>query len=106
MSAGFVADASIAIGWVHPAQATAQTKALLQAVYDGVSIEAPAIWPLEISNALLVLVRRKKLLEAERQAALAALQRVVVKIDHEMSLLAFTTLAVLAAQYQLGSAQK
>jgi predicted nucleic acid-binding protein len=101
MNDGFVADASVAVAWVHPAQATPQTRLLLQAVYDGAPIEVPAIWPLEISNALLVLVRRKKLFEAERQAALAALQRVAVKIDYEMSLLAFTKLSAIASEHQL-----
>jgi predicted nucleic acid-binding protein len=48
-----------------------------------------------------VLVRRKRLFEAERQAALAALQNIAVKIDHEMSMLAFTKLAAIAAEYQL-----
>ena len=101
MNDGFVTDASVAVAWVHPAQATQQTRLLLQAVYDGAPVEVPAIWPLEISNALLVLVRRKKLFEAERQAALAALQRVAVKIDHEMSSLAFTKLSAIASDYQL-----
>lgn len=101
MSDGFVADASIAVAWVHPAQATPQTRMLLQEIYDGASVEVPGIWPLEISNALLVLVRRKKLFEAERQAALAALQRIAVKIDYEMSLLAFTKLSAIASDHQL-----
>ena len=101
MSDGFVADASIAVAWVHPAQATPQTRMLLQAIYDGASIEVPGIWPLEISNALLVLVRRKKLFEAERQAALAALQRIAVKIDYEMSILAFTKLSAIASNHHL-----
>jgi len=101
MREGFVADASVAVGWVHPAQATPQTRELLQAVYDGAPVEVPAIWPLEISNALLVLVRRKKILEAERQAALAALLRIAVKIDYEMSILAFTKLSAIAFEHQL-----
>jgi len=37
----------------------------------------------------------------ERRAALAALQKVAVKIDCEMSALAFTKLSVLAEQHQL-----
>lgn len=103
MNDGFVADASIAGAWVHPVQATQQTRLLLQAVYDGAPVEVPAIWPLEISNALLVLTRRRELLEAERQAALAALQRVAVKIDHESSSLAFTKLSAIASEYQLSA---
>jgi predicted nucleic acid-binding protein len=98
---GFVADASIAVAWVHPAQATTQTRMLLQKIFDWASVEVPGIWPLEISNALLVLVRRKKLLEQERQAALAALQRVAVKIDYEMSILAFTKLSEIASDHHL-----
>ena len=101
MSEGFVADASIAVAWVHPAQATPQTQLLLQTVHDGAPIEVPAIWPLEISNALLVLVRRKKLLDTERQVALAALQTLAVKLDYEMSMLAFTKLSVIAEEHQL-----
>ena len=36
-----------------------------------------------------------------RQAALAALQRVGVKIDHEMAGLAFTRLSAIASEFQL-----
>lgn len=101
MTDGFVADASVAVAWVHPAQATLQTRMLLQAVYDGALVEAPALWPLEISNALLVLVRRQKLTEAQRQAALEAFQKLTVKLDYGMSAIAFTKLAAIATQYQL-----
>jgi predicted nucleic acid-binding protein len=101
MSERFVADASIAVAWVHPAQATPQTEALLQAIYDGAVVEAPALWPLEVANALLVLVRRRKLAAHERQRALIALQNLPVELDHEMSSLAFTTLSALAAEHRL-----
>ena len=62
MNDGFVADPWVAVSWVHPAQAAEQTRLLLQAVYDGAPVEVHAIWPVEVSNALLVLVRRKKLI--------------------------------------------
>ena len=70
MTRAFIADASVAVGWVHPAQATTQTAAMLDALADGATLEVPALWPLEVTNALTALVRRKKLTEAERQAAL------------------------------------
>ena len=97
----FVADASTAIAWVHPAQATPETKLLLDAISDGTRVFVPAIWPLEVSNALLVLVRREKLLSTEREAALSALQQLRVKIDHEMASLAFTRLSAIAADREL-----
>ena len=101
MSDRFVADASVGIAWVHPAQATPQTEALLEAVYNGAVVEAPALWPLEVANALLVLVRRKKLSADERQRSLVALQNLAVELDHEMSSLAFTKLSTLASEHRL-----
>jgi hypothetical protein len=55
-------------------------QALLEALSDGAQMFVPALWPLEVSNALLVLARRKKLVEAERAAALLAPQKLRVKI--------------------------
>jgi predicted nucleic acid-binding protein len=97
----FVVDASVAIAWVHPAQATPKTDALLGLTIEGASIHAPALWPLEVSNALLILVRRKKLLEEERQSALRGLQGLSVVIDHEGANLAFTKLSAIAQDHRL-----
>jgi len=96
-----VVDASVAVSWVHPAQATVDTEALLDAVAEGALLEVPALWPLEVSNALTVLVRRRKLSEGERQAAFRWLHGLAVRVDHEMATLAFSTLAGLASTHQL-----
>ena len=101
MTRAFVADASVAIGWVHPAQATRQTTAMLEAIGDGATLEVPALWPLEVANALIVLVRRRKLAEDERQAGLGWLRGLRVRVDQEMSALAFSRLSELAATHQL-----
>src|ERR1043166_540919 len=101
MNEHFVADASVGVAWVHPAQATPPTDAMLQAVYGGAVVEAPALWPLEVANALLVLVRRRKLSEDERKLSLAALEKLSVDLDHEMSALAFTKLSTLADEHRL-----
>jgi predicted nucleic acid-binding protein len=101
MRSAFVADASVAISWVHPSQATAATDAMLDAIANGAALEAPALWPLEVANALTVLVRRGKLNDDERQAGLGWLRGLRVRIDHEASSLAFTELSSLAAAYRL-----
>ena len=101
MITAFVADASVAIGWVHPAQATKQTAAMLNAIAEGAALEVPALWPLEVANALIVLVRRRKLAEEERQAGLGWLRGLRVRVDHEMSELAFSRLSELAASHRL-----
>ena len=86
---------------MHPAQATPRSEALLQAVHDGAIIKVPALWPVEMANALLVLVRRGKLTEEERQAALSALGGLYAEVDHEMASLAFTKLSELATRHHL-----
>jgi predicted nucleic acid-binding protein len=74
---------------------------MLDAVAEGAVLEVPALWPLEVANALLVLVRRRKLVEDERQTALAWLRGLRVRIDHEMAGLALTRLSELASAHQL-----
>ena len=101
MTRAFVADASVAIGWVHPAQATADTGAMLDAIEEGATLEVPALWPLEVANALTVLERRRKLTRDERQAGLGVLRSLPLRIDHEMALLAFSRLSELAFAHQL-----
>jgi len=97
----FVVDASIAIAWVHPGQATAQSEALLDAIADGAVARAPALWSLETANALLVLNRQRKLTDEERATALGALARLAVVLDHEMAALAFGRLSELAGRHAL-----
>jgi predicted nucleic acid-binding protein len=97
----FVADASIAVAWVHPAQATPETAAMLEAVADGATLEVPALWPMEVANALLVLVRRRKLDDDERQLGLGWLQGLPLRIDAEAATLAFSRLSELADTYRL-----
>ena len=101
MTAAFVADASVAIGWVHPAQATDATAAMLDAIETGAVLEVPALWPLEVANALTVLVRRRKLAEGDRQSALRWFRSLPVRIDHEAAAMAFSTLSELAAAHRL-----
>ena len=101
MTGTFVADASVAVGWVHPAQATAQTAAMLDAIAEGATLEVPALWPLEVANALTVLARRRKLTEDERRIGLGWLRGLRLRVDHEMASLAFSRLSDLAAAHRL-----
>jgi predicted nucleic acid-binding protein len=101
VSQSFVADASVAVAWVHPGQATEETAAMLEATAEGATIEVPALWFLEVANALLVLSRRRKLTEPERQTALDWLRGLPIKVDHEGATLAFTALSDLAVEHKL-----
>ena len=101
MTRTFIADASVALGWVHPGQATTHTAAMLDAIAGGATVEVPALWPLEVANALTVLVRRRKLTEAERQTGLGWLRGLPLRIDHDFASLAFSQLLELASARQL-----
>lgn len=96
-----VVDASMAVAWVHPGQATPETDALLARVGQGATAVVPALWPVEIANVLLVLERRGKLTAEERATALEALNALDFAVDHEMSALAFTSLSRLASELAL-----
>src|SRR5438552_72133 len=74
---------------------------MLSAIADGATLEVPALWPLEVANALTVLVRRRKLTENERQIGLGWLRGLRVRVDHEMAALAFSRLSDLATTHQL-----
>jgi predicted nucleic acid-binding protein len=74
---------------------------MLDALAEGVTLEVPALWPLEVANALTMLVRRRKLTTDERQTGLGWLRGLPLRLDHEMALLAFSRLSELADVHHL-----
>ena len=101
MNRSFVADASVAIAWVHPGQATPETDAMLDRLAAGDSLVVPALWPLEVANALTVLRRRRKLTPDEARTAIEIIRELPAVIDHEAAALAFTRLVDLASSHEL-----
>jgi len=83
----FVLDASVAIAWVLRDEVSIVSEALLEAFETGNGY-APAIWPLEVANALLMAERGGRIPEGgatELLASLAQLEidvEVVSTIDH------------------------
>lgn len=99
MNDAFVVDASVAVAWVHPAQATSVTNRCLDSMVDGARLVVPALWPLEVANALTVLVRRGRLTDGDRVAALRWLPALRVQVDDVSPAVAFSELARLASDY-------
>ena len=56
---GIVVDASVALAWCFPDEASEYADGVLVAL-EGRTVIVPAIWALEITNALLVGARRKR----------------------------------------------
>jgi len=101
MNEGFVADSSVGVAWAVHAQASGATDQLLEELARGTPVLVPTLWPFEVANALLVLLRRKKILAEERDRALGALARLPLVVDDEGSRLAFGRTSELAAEHGL-----
>ena len=54
---GIVIDASVALAWCFPDEASDYADSVLLAI-ENQTVIVPAIWPVEITNALLVGERR------------------------------------------------
>ncbi len=101
MNLPFVADASVAVSWVVGTQATAETDRLLDAVMAGRGIIVPSLWPFEVANTLLVLLRRKRQPTADYLAGRVLLGRLRASIDDEGIRVAGTQIADLALEHDL-----
>jgi predicted nucleic acid-binding protein len=77
-----VVDASVALAWCFPDEGGKEADRMLAAL-KGVSILVPAVWPLEIANAILVGERRKRLKQPEILRFIALLESLPISQDHQ-----------------------
>ena len=91
----FVVDASATLPWCFPDEATPSTEALLDRVAAGEQAIVPAHWLTEVSNALLMAIRRRRidLIRAERFLDKLAALKIAIEPPVSMSQ-AQTTLAL------------
>ena len=98
---GFVADASVGVGWVVSAQSSAASAMLLDEVAAGKPFTVPGLWMFEVANALLVLMRRKKIQPQQAVRARGALSRLHPVIDDDGPRLALHRIWELADEFTL-----
>jgi len=60
-----VLDASVAVAWCFEDERTDFTEGVLDLLSVGTEVLTPAIWPLEVANALLIAERRKRISVAQ-----------------------------------------
>lgn len=96
----FVVDASVALSWCFEDEANTWTDALLDRLRREDRITVPAHWPTEVSNGLLMGVRRKRI--QPHRPALFWDELAVLPIDVEGPLSAGRAKAVLALCQQHG----
>jgi predicted nucleic acid-binding protein len=101
VSQAFVADSSVGISWASESQSSPLTENLLRQVESGTPFVVPSLWFFEISNTLLVLMRRKRI--APEQWARARLDLIHLSpiVDEEGPRLAMGKIADLASEHTL-----
>ena len=101
MSAGFIADSSVAIAWVVLSQSSPRTVQLLDEVTGGTSFVVPVLWMFEVANALLALRRRQRIQRDEYEQALIDLGDSRPLVDDESPLRALDAISKLAEKHAL-----
>ena len=79
--ARFVIDASATLPWCLKDEETAWTVDLLRRLTTGDQIVVPAHWPIEVSNALLMATRRKRIPEGRAVLFLDELAMLPINVE-------------------------
>jgi predicted nucleic acid-binding protein len=95
-----VLDSSLTVAWFIPDEHTAPTQALLERVGEEGAV-VPDFWRLEIGNALLLAMRRKRLTVTQRAEALSQLAVLPIEIDSNTSLHAWEETLQMADRFGL-----
>ena len=96
-----MADSSVGVSWAVKGQSSSATDELRERVLSVDAFVVPALWMLEVANALLVLMRRRKIEPEDHADARFWLSRLKPLIDEEASLLAFGRITELAGEHSL-----
>jgi predicted nucleic acid-binding protein len=95
---GLVLDSSIALSWCLPDERGIDQ---IQQEVAGSGAIAPAHWPLEVANALLMAERRQRINADFRNAALRDLAALPISLDSETSARAWHETLTVAEAYRL-----
>jgi predicted nucleic acid-binding protein len=95
-----VLDSSVTLAWYVPDESSRVTRALLDQVVEKGAI-VPQHWQLEVGNALLLAMRRRRVSPERRAEALEQLRRMQLSVDAETSDHAWTRSLALADAHRL-----
>lgn len=98
---GFIVDASVGVSWAVSSQSSPTAQALLEEVAAGKPFVVPGLWMFEVANALLALMRRKKIQPRQCARARGALSRLHPVIDDDGPRLALRRIYELAEEFSL-----
>jgi predicted nucleic acid-binding protein len=96
----FVLDASIALAWAFEDEESSEVTAVLTRL-ERESAIVPAIWPLEIGNALLAAERRGRISAVAVSRFLKLLERLAIRVDRAPEIFAMEPLLSIARDQSL-----
>ena len=96
----FVLDASVAVAWFVRKQATSYTDRV-RTMARREPLHVPAVWPLEVANALITLQRRGNISEKAAGTAAELLGELMVTVHQDR--LTIPGLLAFAAQHRLSA---
>jgi predicted nucleic acid-binding protein len=99
---GIVIDASVALAWCFPDEASEYADGVLVGL-DGRTAMVPAIWSAEITNALLVGERRKRIRQPEVRRFLELLKGLSILEDGQPFAETVSNVLPLAREYDLSA---
>lgn len=99
---GIVVDASVALAWCFPDEASEYAEAVLVAL-EGRSILIPPVWPLEITNAVVVAERRKRISPPEIRRFVELLEGLTIHEDSLPVAGSVSNILPLAREYGLSA---
>lgn len=97
----FVLDSSASLIWAFADEATPAGDALLNDLRGGLRAWVPALWHLEVSNALLGALRRGRARRADVDSFMAAMRAVDIVVDEQTHGLAWDRTFGLAESHGL-----
>ena len=99
---GIVIDASVALAWCFPDEANDYADKVLVAL-EGRSILVPALWPIEITNALVVAERRKRIIQSSIRRFIELLSELTVIMVAQSATESARNILPLAREYNLSA---
>ncbi len=96
-----MADASVGVSWAVSSQSSPAGATLLEEIAAGKPFVVPGLWMFEVANALLVLMRRKKIQAEQCARARGALNRLHPAVDDDGPRLAMHRIWEFADEFAL-----
>ena len=96
----FVLDSSVALAWLLPDEASDRVDALADRL-EHESAEVPAIWSLEIANALVSALRRSRIESVDAGASLEALATLPIYAEQAIGAPQLAEIVALALRHGL-----